>query len=71
MCIAARDIWQVVIHSCVIFVIFVIFLIIRQDGENNGFHAGIPLLPPPSRVVLHPNSFPLPFRTPAMQATVS
>ena len=31
-------------------------LISRRDGENNGFLAGVPLLPPPSRVVSHPNS---------------
>ena len=28
----------------------------------------VPLLPPPSRVVSHPNSLSLPFRTPATQA---
>ena len=44
------------------------FLISRRDGENNGFLAGVPLLPPPSRVVSRPNSLPLPFRTPATQA---
>ena len=47
------------------------FLISRRDGENNGFLAGVPLLPPPWRVVSRPNSLPLPFRTPAMQATKS
>ena len=60
MCIAARLIWQLVIHSCVI------FLISRRDGENNGFLAGVPLLPPPSRVVSRPNSLPL--RKPALPA---
>ena len=55
-CIAGRLIWQLVIHSCVIFVIFLISI-------------GVPLLPPPSREVLRPNSLPLPFRTPATQAT--
>ena len=65
-CIAARLIWQLVIHSCVI---FVIFLISRRDDENNGFLAGVSLLPPPSRVVSRPNSLPLLFRTPATQAT--
>ena len=49
-------------------VIFVIFLISRRDGENNGFLAGVPLLQPPSRVVSRSNSLPLPFRTPATQA---
>ena len=48
---------------------FCYFLISRRDGENNGFLAGVPLLPPPSRVVSRPNSLPLPFRTPATQAT--
>ena len=37
----------------------------RRNGENNGFLAGVPLLPPPSRVVSRPNC---PFRTPATQA---
>ena len=50
---------------------FCYFLISRRDGENNGFLAGVPLLPPPSRVVSRPNSLPLPFRTPATQATCS
>ena len=44
------------------------FLTSRRDGENNGFLSGVPLLPPPSRVVLCLNSLPLPFRTPATQA---
>ena len=47
---------------------FCYFLISRRDGENNGFLAGVPLLPPPSRVVSRSNSLPLPFRTPATQA---
>ena len=57
--------WQLVIHSCVI---FVIFSISRRDGDNNGFLASVPLLPPPSRVVSRPNSLSLPFRAPATQA---
>ena len=48
----------------------VIFLISRRDGENNGFLAGVPVLPPPSRVVPRPNSLPLPFRPPATQAGI-
>ena len=43
------------------------YLISRRDGENNGFLAGVPLLPPSSRAVSRPNSLPLPFRTPATQ----
>ena len=31
----------------------------------------VPLLPPPSRAVWRPNSLPLPFQTPATQATAS
>ena len=49
---------QLVIHSCLI---YVIFSISRQEGENNGLLAdlaGVPLLPPPSRVVSRPNSLP-------------
>ena len=42
--IAARLIWQLVIHSCVIFA----YIISRRDGENNGFLAGVSL-PPSSR----------------------
>ena len=38
-----------VIHSCVIFVIFSIG---RRNDGNNGFLAGVPLLPPPSRVLI-------------------
>ena len=37
--IAARLIWQLVIHSCVIFA----YIISRRDGENNGFLAGVSL----------------------------
>ena len=50
---------------------FCYFLISRQDGENNGFLAGVPLLPPRSLLVSRPNSLPLPlpFRTPATQAS--
>ena len=33
----------------------------RRDGENNGFLAGVPLLPHPWRVVSRPNSLPFPF----------
>ena len=43
---------------------FCYFLINGRDGEKNGFLAGVPLLPPPSR----PSSLPLFFRTPATQA---
>ena len=38
-----------------------VVVISRRDGENNGFLAGVPLLPPPSRVVSRPNSLPFPF----------
>ena len=52
--IAARLIWQLVIHSCVIFAC----IISRRDGENNGFLAGVSL--PPSlrapRVSLAPKT---------------
>ena len=34
--------------------------IIRRDGENNGFLAGVPLLPPPSHAVWRPIPFPFP-----------
>ena len=51
-----------------------ILLISKRYGENNGFLAGVPFLPPPSsllpprsRVVSRPNSLPLTFRTPATQ----
>ena len=38
-------------------------------GERKGTpNPSPPLLPPPSRVASRPNSFPLPFRTPATQA---
>ena len=59
--IAARLIWQLVIHSCVIFA----YIISRRDGENNGFLAGV-FLPPSSRaprVSLAPKTpFPFPFK---------
>ncbi|MCG8407659.1 MAG: hypothetical protein MI923_20875, partial [Phycisphaerales bacterium] len=48
---------------------FCYFLTSRQDGENNGFLAGIPLLPPFLLTISHPNSLPLPFQTPAMQGS--
>ena len=38
---AARLIWQLVIHSCVIFA----YIISGRDGENNGFLAGVSLPP--------------------------
>ena len=51
------DSWS---FTVALFLLF--FLISRRDGENNGFLAGVPLLPPPSRVVSHPNSLsPFPF----------
>ena len=60
--IAARLIWQLVIHSCVIFA----YIISRRDGENNGFLAGVSLPPPFSRarrVSLAPETlFPFPFK---------
>ena len=37
----------------------------RREGSKR-----VPLPPPPSRVVSRPNSLPLPFRTPARQATL-
>ena len=40
-------------------------IISRRDGKNNGFFAGVPLIPFP----LPPNSLPLLLRTPATQAT--
>ena len=46
------DIWQLVIYNCVIFA----YIISRQDGENNGFLAGVSF-PPSShapRVSLEP-----------------
>ena len=68
--IAARLIWHLVIHSCVIFA----YIISRRDGENNGFLAGVSL--PPSSLLARPSRFPraqnllsLPFQTPATQAT--
>ena len=60
--IAARLIWQLVIHSCVIFA----YIISRRDGENNGFLAGVSLPSPSSRaprVSLAPKTpFPFPFK---------
>ena len=47
---------------------FCYFLTSGRDGENNGFLAGVSLLPPPSHVVSRLNSLPPPFRTPATQA---
>ena len=49
--IAARLIWQLVIHSCVIFA----YIISRRDGENNGFLAGVSLLP---SLLARPSRFP-------------
>ena len=63
--IAARLIWQLVIHSCVIFA----YIISRRDGENNGFLAGVSL-PPSSRAPRAQNPLFLPFQTPATQATL-
>ena len=67
--IAARPIWQLVIHSCIIFA----YIISRRDGENNGFLAGVSLLPSllarPSRFPRAQNPLSLPFQTPATQAT--
>ena len=66
--IAARLIWQLVIHSCVIFA----YIISRRDGENNGFLAGVSLLPSllarPSRFPRAQNPLSLPFQMPATQA---
>ena len=66
--IAARLIWQLVIHSCVIFA----YIISRRDGENNGFLAGVSLLPfllaRPSRFPRAQNPLSLPFQMPATQA---
>ena len=60
--IAARLIWQLVIHSCVIFA----YIISRRGGENNGFLAGVSLPPPSSRaprVSPTPKTpFPFPFK---------
>ena len=49
--IAARLIWQLVIHSCFIFA----YIISRRDGENNGFLAGVSLLP---SLLARPSRFP-------------
>ena len=69
--IAARLIWQLVIHSCVIFA----YIISRRDGENNGFLAGVSLPPSllarPSRFPRAQNPLSLSFQTPATQASYS
>ena len=66
---AARLIWQLVIHRCVIFA----YIIRRRDGENNSFLAGVSLLPfllaRPSRFPRAQNALSLPLQTPATQAT--
>ena len=66
--IAARLIWQLVIHSCVIFA----YIISRRDGENKGFVAGVSLPPSllarPLRFPRAQNPLSLPFQTPATQA---
>ena len=49
-CFAARLIWQLVIHSCVIFA----YVISRRDGENNGLLAGVSF--PPSSPTPAPGS---------------
>ena len=49
--IAARLIWQLVIHSCVIFA----YIISGRDGENNGFLASVSLPPSP---LVRPSHFP-------------
>ena len=61
--IAARLIWQLVIHSCVILA----YIISRRDGENNRFLAGVSL-PPSSRAPRAQNPVSLPFQTPARHA---
>ena len=67
--IAAKRIWQLVIHNCVIFA----YIISRRDDENNGFLAGVSLSPSlltrPSRLPRAQNPLSLPFQTPATQAT--
>ena len=66
--IAARLIWQLVIHSCVSFA----YIISRRDSENNGFLAGVSLPPlllaRPSRFPRAQNPLSLPFQMPATQA---
>ena len=69
--IVARLIWQLVIHSCIIFA----YIISRWDGENNGFLAGVSLSP---SLLARPSHFPctqkplfLPFQTPAMQTMIA
>ena len=60
--IAARLIWQLVIHSCVIFA----YIISRRDSENNGFLVGVSLPPPSSRArrvsLALKTLFPFPFK---------
>ena len=61
--IAARLIWQLVIHSSIIFAL----IISRRDGENNGFLAAVffppSLLSRPSRKSLAPKTpFPFPLK---------
>ena len=51
-CFAATLIWQLVIHSCVIFA----YVISRRNGENNSLLAGISF--PPSLPALAPGSGP-------------
>ena len=36
------------------------YIISRRNGKNNGFLAGVPLLPSPSREVLRPKPIPFP-----------
>ena len=56
-------------HSQLCYICYFFAAVIsRRDSENNGFLAGVPLLPPPSRAVSRPYSLPLPSRTPATQA---
>ena len=66
--IVARLIWQLVIHSCVLFA----YVISRRDGENNGFLEGVSLLPfllaRLSRFPRAQNPFSLTLQTPATQA---
>ena len=48
---------QLDIRSCTIFE----YIISRRNDKNNGFLAGVPLLPSPSREVLRPKPIPFPF----------
>ena len=43
--------WPTIYRAGAAVVSTITSLISRRDGENNGFLAGVPLLPPPSRVV--------------------